>query len=217
MTAEEKTILACFLHIAEDFLKSGFAGERADFTFEDDSPPEAGISESGVETAEPPLPLAYLVDDEDAEEHLPVMVIGASLTEQEGQLLERMLASIGLYRNRNCHITDLVEDSPALERQILRLNPRIILCAGQDAANSVSESASITGSGVPVLKTFHPAEILRNESLKRPAFDDMKRLMAALAEIDNDYRSEVTELIKKYAAAAPDFASRISERIRELL
>jgi DNA polymerase len=220
MTAEEKTSLASFFHITENFLRSGFAEERAAYTFEDDQAPEAGSLESGGEAAEPHLPLAYLVDEE-AEEGLPAMVMGPSLTEQETQLLERMLASIGLYRNRNCHISDLVEDRPALERQMERLNPRVILCVGQDACNSVaynsvSGSASITGSLPPVLKTFHPAEILRDESLRRPAFDDMKRLMTVLAEIDNNYRNKVKELIKKYAAADPEFASRISSYVREL-
>jgi hypothetical protein len=59
-------------------------------------------------------------------------------------------------------------------------------------------------------------KILQNGSLKRPAFDDMKGLMAALAEIDTNYRNEVKELIKKYAAADPEFASRISGYVREL-
>jgi hypothetical protein len=220
MTAEEKTILASFFNTTEGFLRSGFAGERDAYAFEDDPQPEAEILESSAKGVETSLPLAYLVD-EDEEEQLPVMVIGASLTEKDRQLLERMLASIGLYSNRNCHITDLIEDRSALESQVHRLNPRIILCAGQDACNSVaynsvSESASITGSLPHVLKTFHPAEILQNEALKRPAFDDMKHLMIVLAEIDHDYKNEVAELIKKYAAADPDFASRISGRVRDL-
>lgn len=214
MTAEEKTILACFLNTAEDFVSRGFTRQRAAYTFEDDPLPEAVTSEDGSEVAEPTLPLAYLIDEEEMGAHIPVMVIGASLTEQEDQLLSRMLASIGLYRNKNCYISDIVEDRPVLESHIHRLNPRIILCVGKEAFNSVQPS--ITNSGTQVIKTFHPVEILRDGSLKRPAFDDMKRLMATLAEIDNDYRNEVTELIKKYAAADPDFASRISSYFREL-
>jgi hypothetical protein len=215
MTAEEKTVLDSFLHKAEGYLGSGFAGVRAAFAFKDDPQPEAEVLENAAES---PLPLAYLVDEDDsphyAEGSLPVMVVCASLTEEETQLLGRMLASIGLFQDSNCHILDITEDGPALEIQIQKLNPQVILCAGKEASNSVA--TLITGSPPPVLKTFHPAELLRDSALKRPAFDDMKRLLATLAEIDDDYRNEVTELIKKYAAADPDFASRIAGQFQEL-
>ncbi|MDR0313203.1 MAG: hypothetical protein LBI14_06365 [Treponema sp.] len=215
MTAEEKISLARFLHTAQGFLGTGYA-ERADYAFEDDPQQETGILNDTPEVAEPSLPLAYLVD-EDPEENNPVLVIGANLTEQEAQLLDQMLASIGLYRNRNCYVSGIAEDDPSSEQLINKLNPRIILSIGQDAFDSLSDTSLIADSGAQVIKTFHPAELLRDKTRKRPAFDDMKQLMAALAEIDDGYRKEVTELIKKYAAADQEFASRISQRVRELL
>jgi DNA polymerase len=214
MTAEEKISLARFLHTAQGFLGTGYA-ERADYAFEDDLQMETDISSETPEAAESSsLPLAYLID-EDLEEEIPVLVIGTNLTEQEAQLLDQMLASIGLYRNKNCYVSSIVEDDSSSEQLINRLNPQIILSIGQDAFDSLSDSSLITDSGVQLVKTFHPGELLRDKTLKRPAFDDMKQLMIALAEIDNSYRNEVADLIKKYAATDQEFASRIAERVQE--
>jgi DNA polymerase len=216
MTAEEKITLAHFLYTAQGFLGTGYAGEKADAAFEDDLLQETEISSDASEVAEPSsLPLAYLVD-EDSEE-MPVLVIGANLTEQEAQLLDQMLASIGLYKNRNCYVSGIFEDNAAFEQLINKQNPRMILSIGKDAFDSLSNASIISDSGIQVIKTLHPGELLRDKTLKRPAFDDMKQLMTLLAEVDSDYRNEVKELIKKYAATDQEFASRLSEHIQEPL
>jgi DNA polymerase len=70
-----------------------------------------------------------------------------------GRLLDKMLASIGLGREQNCFIANVVKCRPPgnrdpepeelrscaayLDRQIRRLKPRIILCVGRISTNSL--------------------------------------------------------------------------------
>jgi len=160
--------------------------------------------------------------------HPQVMVIGEGpgaegdrtgrpFVGQAGQLLDRMLLSIGLDRNKNCYIANMVKCrppgnrdpeaneiaacSPFLKRQIALLKPAFILCAGRIAAQSFLKTGKgisalrgefhefrpdpEAGSGktdiaIPVLCTFHPSALLRDESLKRPAWEDLKLLKSRL-------------------------------------
>lgn len=118
-----------------------------------------------------------------------------------GQLLDRMLGSIGLSRNTNCYIANIVKCRPPnnrepapdereactpwLERQLEVLRPAIILAMGRTAAATLLGSADGIGKlrgrwferrGVPLLATYHPSALLRDESLKRPAWEDLKTL-----------------------------------------
>lgn len=126
--------------------------------------------------------------------------VGAS-----GQLLDKMLAAIGLSRESNCYIANIVkcrppnnrEPSPAersacigyLRRQIELLRPRFILCVGRTAAHGLLDLTDpisrIRGrtyqfEGIPVVVTFHPSALLRDASLKRPAWEDLKRFRALI-------------------------------------
>ena len=149
---------------------------------------------------------------------------GRPFVGKAGQLLDRMLASIDLSREKNCYIANMVKCRPPgnrdpepgeiaacmpyLERQILLLRPRVILCAGRVAAQNllktreginslrssfaeyVVEASVETDIGgvmektaIPVFCTFHPSAILRDESLKRPAWEDLKLLRAKLESL----------------------------------
>ena len=134
---------------------------------------------------------------------------GRPFVGRAGQLLDKMLASIGLSRGKNCFIANMVKCRPPgnrdpgpeeisacssyLERQILLLKPQIILCAGRVAAQNLLKTsiginalrgqfAELTiGENVfQVLPTFHPSALLRDESLKRPAWEDLKLLKSRL-------------------------------------
>ncbi len=127
--------------------------------------------------------------------------VGAS-----GQLLDKMLAAVGLSRSENCYIANIVKCRPPqnrepapdekaacigyLEAQIEVLKPKIILCAGRTAAQSLLKSSEginrlrgreLSYEGIPVVATYHPSALLRDETLKRPAWEDLKRLRAILA------------------------------------
>ena len=158
-----------------------------------------------------------------------VMVIGEGPGEDEdrsgrpfvgraGQLLDRMLDSrgkIGLSRNTNCYIANIVKCRPPenrdpepeeitacfpyLEGQIQILRPDLILCAGRVAAQKLLKTSKginslrgvfsefyTVGRVVPVLCTFHPSAILRDETLKRPAWEDLKLLRSKLNSLNEE-------------------------------
>jgi DNA polymerase len=123
--------------------------------------------------------------------------VGAS-----GQLLDKMLASIG--RNRsNCYITNIVNwrppgnrkptpaemtlSLPFIERHIALIDPALIVLLGDVAAKTLtgrnegitrlrgrwfSVPRPSTGDSIPVLPTFHPAFLLRSPGQKREAWID---------------------------------------------
>ncbi|MDR0389833.1 MAG: uracil-DNA glycosylase [Spirochaetaceae bacterium] len=135
-----------------------------------------------------------------------------------GQLLDLMLASIKLFRDKNCFIANVVkcrpphnrdplpEESAAcasfLARQIALLKPRAILCVGRVAAQVLLKSSEGIGrlrgqfaeyQGIPLLPTYHPSALLRDQSLKRPAWEDLKLLKEKLAGLDPVYAGECRE------------------------
>jgi DNA polymerase len=126
-----------------------------------------------------------------------------------GRLLDKMLDAIGLSRESNCYIANVIKCRPPdnrdprpeettacvsfLERQILLLRPKIILCAGRIAAQTLLKTAETTGSLrgtvkkirvaneiIPLIVTYHPSALLRKEEYKRPAWEDLKTLKAWL-------------------------------------
>lgn len=152
-----------------------------------------------------------------------VMVIGAGPSADEdgsglpfagaeGQLLERMLAAIGITREKNAFITTLVKCRPPRDREPgpseislclpwleahLRLySPAAIISLGQVATRALLEVDSpletIHGSfyeyrGITLMPTYHPSDILGDESLKRPAWEDLKALRERLMTLSPDY------------------------------
>jgi DNA polymerase len=136
-----------------------------------------------------------------------------------GQLLDRMLASVNLSREKNCFIANIVKCRPPgnrdpesdesamcirfLERQINVLKPLLILSAGRTSASNLLQSGEgitrLRGNwkswqGTPLLPTFHPSYLLRDERQKAFAWEDMKSLCRRLAELDAAYGAETAEL-----------------------
>lgn len=121
--------------------------------------------------------------------------VGAS-----GKLLDKMLAAIGLSRTENCFITNIVKCRPPenrnpakdeiiacshfLEEQIRLLSPKMILLLGSVALKTLfNTSLGISHlhgklfyyhDEIPTIATYHPSALLRTESLKRPAWEDLK-------------------------------------------
>ena len=157
----------------------------------------------------------------------PVMVIGEAPGGEEdrlglpfvgpsGQLLDRMLESIGLDRRSNCYITNVVPWRPPvnrkpmpaevgvllpfLERHIVLAAPRILLLAGGLAASTVLarnegiiklrgrwfDYSSGLPCPIPVLATFHPAYLLRSPAQKRFAWRDLLALKQRLQALRGD-------------------------------
>ncbi len=115
-----------------------------------------------------------------------------------GALLTRMLQGIQLRRDE-VYIANVVKCRPPrnrdpkpeevracrgyLERQIALVQPKVILALGRVAAQCLLDTSASLGSlrgrwhqahGVETRVTYHPAALLRNESWKRPAWEDLK-------------------------------------------
>ncbi|GHV75471.1 hypothetical protein AGMMS49942_02920 [Spirochaetia bacterium] len=146
--------------------------------------------------------------------------LGRPFVGKAGQLLDRMLASVGLSREKNCFIANMVKCRPPgnrdplpeemapcsrfLTRQIRLLNPKLILCVGRISAQALLKTGASIGSlrgnftsyqvddtlTIPLLATYHPSALLRDESYKRPAWEDLKLLKQRLMELDPDYAGE---------------------------
>jgi uracil-DNA glycosylase len=143
-----------------------------------------------------------------------LMVIGEAPGEEEdrqglpfvgrsGQLLDRMLASIGLERekvyvtntlywrppgNRTPTPQEVLACTPFLHRQIVLIAPKILLLVGGAAAKTVLQRPEgimrlrgrwheVTVNGavapIPAMATFHPAYLLRSPAQKREAWQDL--------------------------------------------
>ena len=133
---------------------------------------------------------------------------GLPFVGKAGILLDKMLAAIGLDRKTNCYIANIVKCRPPqnrdpfpqeqdacfsfLEAQINILKPKMILCMGKISSNKMLNQKSPIGTlrgqifeynNIPLMVTYHPSALLRNEQLKRPAWDDLKMFKAKLDEI----------------------------------
>jgi DNA polymerase len=233
MTAEEKTSLASFLDAAAAVTGSGYRGGEREYHFYDDA--ESGGAAAADAAADSLEKVAAAVRActacklaETRKNAVPgegvlnplVMVIGEGPGADEdatgrpfvgraGQLLDKMLASIGLSRESNCFIANVIKCRPPanrdpqpdetaacasfLERQIQIIKPRFILCAGRIAAHTLLNTTEPIGklrgrfvdfqtgdTTLPFLATYHPSALLRNEDLKRPAWEDLKLLRSAI-------------------------------------
>lgn len=130
---------------------------------------------------------------------------GKPFVGKAGMLLDKMLAAIQLDRNKNCFIANVVKCRPPqnrdphpeeqaacfsfLEAQIKVLKPKMILCMGRIAGHKLLNTEAPVGqlrgkffdyNGIPLMITYHPSALLRNEELKRPAWEDLKKFRQKL-------------------------------------
>lgn len=115
-----------------------------------------------------------------------------------GQLLTKILGAIQLSResvyicnvlkhrppgNRDPLPDEVQACQPYLLRQIELVRPKVILALGRFAAQTLLQTTTSIGvlrgrihrfHGVPLIVTYHPAALLRNESWKRPTWEDVK-------------------------------------------
>lgn len=133
---------------------------------------------------------------------------GRPFVGKAGILLDKMLAAIQLDRKSNCFIANIVKCRPPqnrdpfpeeqeacfsyLEAQIKILKPKMILCmgriSGQKMLNTTEPVGKLRGNffeynGIPLMITYHPSALLRNQELKRPAWEDLKKFRAKLDEL----------------------------------
>lgn len=134
--------------------------------------------------------------DEDAQ--------GEPFVGRAGQLLTKMIEAMTLTRedvyilnilkcrppgNRNPADEEAANCRGFLDRQLEIIQPEFICCLGAVAAKNLLRTTVSVGKlrgqlheygPSKVVVTYHPAYLLRNPSAKKPAWDDLKILMAEL-------------------------------------
>ncbi|MCL2488595.1 MAG: uracil-DNA glycosylase [Oscillospiraceae bacterium] len=140
---------------------------------------------------------------------------GEPFVGRAGQLLDLMLAAVGLSRRRNVYIANIVKCRPPgnrdplpeeqeacigyLRGQTSLLRPKIIVCLGRIAAcRLIDPEFRITRQhgqiferkGILMTATFHPAALLRNPGQKGDAFADFLMIRDRIGEV-----CERTELV----------------------
>jgi uracil-DNA glycosylase len=154
----------------------------------------------------------------------PVMVVGEAPGADEdrlgkpfvgvsGQLMDRMFEAIGMSRERDLYITNILfwrppgNRTPTLAEQAICMaftrrhielaRPKVLVLAGGTAAKSVLHTTEgimrlrgkwttlslDDGSAVPTLPTFHPAYLLRTPASKRQSWLDLLSLDKKLREL----------------------------------
>ena len=124
---------------------------------------------------------------------------GEPFVGQAGKLLDAMLLALGLHRQKNVYIAnvlkcrppgnrnpepaEVVRCAPYLSRQVALVQPKMILAMGRFAVQALlgteASIASLRGrlhsyEGVPLVVTYHPAYLLRNLPEKAKAWQDLR-------------------------------------------
>lgn len=136
--------------------------------------------------------------------------MGLPFVGRSGQLLDKMLAAVGIARNA-CYITNILMWRPPgnrtpttaetavclpfLKRKIELIAPKIIIALGAPAANALLDTEEAisrirgkwleycphAGEKIDLLATFHPAYLLRNPAQKGKTWADFLRLAKKIA------------------------------------
>ena len=125
---------------------------------------------------------------------------GEPFVGRAGKLLDKILDAINFERedvyitnilksrpprNRDPHVEEVEAHLPILYKQLALIRPKIMLCVGKVAGNTMLDRSSSLSSlrdkehdfyGIPVIVTYHPAALLRNPQWKRPTWEDVKLL-----------------------------------------
>lgn len=141
--------------------------------------------------------------------------LGKPFVGVSGQLLDRMLGSIGLDRagfyitnicfwrppgNRKPTEAELVAQAPFVQRHVELVNPKVLVLVGASSAHALlGTNDGITrlrgrwfeyksaglATAIPALPIFHPAFLLRQPAQKRETWADLLKLKTRLAELGN--------------------------------
>lgn len=129
---------------------------------------------------------------------------GIPFVGRAGQLLTQMIEAMGLRRddvyicnvikcrppeNRTPESDEIATCSPFLLRQLAVVSPKVIVCLGNVAAQtllgtrkSISQYRGqwLDFRGACLLATYHPAYLLRNPAAKTAVWSDLKKVMSFL-------------------------------------
>lgn len=132
---------------------------------------------------------------------------GRPFVGKAGQLLDKMIASIGFSRD-DVFIANILKCRPPgnrdplpgealacidyLRAQVAMIKPKIIVCLGRISAGYIlGQEIHITkdrgvwheSKGFYIMPTYHPAALLRNEPLKKESYKDLLAIRAKYDEL----------------------------------
>lgn len=142
--------------------------------------------------------------------------LGRPFVGRAGQLLDKILESGGFSRMEQVYIGNIVKCRPPgnrvplpeerasckpyLMEQIAIVDPKIIVLLGATALQGLIDPQAKIGTsrgkwleweGRWVMPTYHPAALLRNPSLKRVVWEDIKQVVGKYRElVDPSHQSE---------------------------
>lgn len=127
---------------------------------------------------------------------------GRPFVGKSGQLLDKILAACGFTRNEHVFISNIVKCRPPnnrvptlqeaetcmpwLLKQIEMIDPKIIILLGATALKYILGSEHkitrdhgnwFTWENKLVIPVYHPSALLRDPSLKRPEWEDFKKIV----------------------------------------
>jgi len=129
---------------------------------------------------------------------------GLPFVGRAGKLLTQMIEAMGLQRkdvyicnvvkcrppgNRQPERDEVAECSPFLMRQIDTIAPKVIVCLGSTAAQTILQTTHgisqfrgqwLDFRGRKLMATYHPAYLLRNPAAKSEVWKDLQKVMAVL-------------------------------------
>ena len=141
---------------------------------------------------------------------------GIPFVGKSGKLLDKIFAACGFTREKHVYISNIVKCHPPgnraplkpeqdaclpyLIKQIDLVDPKIIILLGATALKGLIDPnlkiTKIRGEWINwnnrlVMPVFHPSALLRNPDLKRPAWEDFKKVVLKYRElVDPDHYSE---------------------------
>ncbi len=133
---------------------------------------------------------------------------GRPFVGRAGELLSKIIESVGWTRedvficnivkcrppgNRDPRPQEVATCRPFLERQILAIQPEVIVTLGKPAASTLlGRQVAITKTrgiwqewnGIPLMPTYHPAYLLRNytRETRQAVWDDLRAVQARVVE-----------------------------------
>jgi len=140
---------------------------------------------------------------------------GEPFVGRAGQLLNAMLAAIGLQReqvyianiikcrppgNRDPHADEALTCQPFLHRQIALIAPELILSVGRISAHNLLGTEAAVGrlrgqmhrfepGNIPLIVTYHPAYLLRRPTEKAKAWQDLQAVRRFLLTAQHELNS----------------------------
>jgi DNA polymerase len=132
---------------------------------------------------------------------------GSPFVGKAGNYLDKWMAAIDLYRDRDLFIGNVIKCRPPenrdplpdetalcipyLRRQIELIRPRAILTVGRISTHILTETQEGIGKlhgrmfrfmNIPLIPTYHPSGVLRNPQYRAPVWEDLKKLRALIED-----------------------------------